>query len=226
MKEQPRSGTGSAVAGGKHGAKSKAALWVVLVACVGVIGFVATRLSDIQRDPELDFNLAKLNGDDHEARMEGLEVLDLIAGERAAGIAPRKIERAFPALSEALNDPSEEIRSGALVVFATIGQEASFAVDGIRRNLNHEAPEVRAFSALALASVAPDAPETLADALKVARDGNERVALAGIHALGSLGGRARSVAEDLVRLADNEALRGAVARALEAIDPEALARLP
>lgn len=226
MTGQARSGNDAAPAGGNPGAKSKAVLWVVLFACLGIIGFVATRLSDIQRDPELEFNLAKLNSDDHEARMKGLEVLNLIAQERAAGIAPRKIERAFASLTTALSDPSEEIRSGALVVFASVGPEASSAIGEIRRNLNHEKPRVRAFSALALASVAPDDPGTLAGVLKVALDENERVALAGIQALGKLGGRARSAAGELLRLADNEALRGAVSTALESIDPAVLSNLP
>lgn len=226
MSEHPNPGSDTPRAGGNHGAKSKAALWVVLFACVGVIVFVATRLSDIQRDPELDFNLAKLISEDHEARMKGLEVLNLIAQERAAGIAPRKIERALPALTLALSDPSEEIRSGALVVFESVGPEASAATGAIRQNLNHETPRVRAFSALALASVAPDDPETLAGVLKVALDGDEKVALAGIHALGTLGERARSAVDDLIKLAAKDDLRRAVENALEAIDPDALSRLP
>ena len=209
-----------------HGAKSKAALWVVLLACVGVIAFVATRLSDIQRDPELDFNLAKLEGEDHAARMKGLEVLNLIAQERAAGIAPRKIERALPALTLALSDPSEEIRAGALVVLASMGLEASSTASLVRANLVYEAPRVRAFAALALASVAPDEPGTLGEVLKVALDENERVSLAGIQALGELGGRARSTVDDLIRLAANDMLRGAVETALSEIDSDALSRLP
>ncbi|MGY8652291.1 MAG: HEAT repeat domain-containing protein [Verrucomicrobiia bacterium] len=226
MTDQAKPESDATPKSGGPGAKSKAALWVVLIACVGVIGFVATRLSDIQRDPELDFNLAKLEGDDHAARMKGLEVLNLIAQERAAGVAPRKIDRALPALTLALSDPSEEIRAGALVVLASIGPEASATASLIRENLVHEAPRVRAFSAQALASVRPDEPETLAGVLKVALDENENVSLMGIQALGGMGGRARSAVDDLIKLAANDKLRGAVENALRSIDADALSRLP
>lgn len=208
-----------------HSPATKATLWVVLLACVGVIGFVGLRLADIQRDPELEFNIARLQGADHGERIEGLKVLDLIAAERASGAAPRKIDRALPALIEALGDPHNEIRIGAAMTLRTMGLEAADATEALVANLKHEHKGVRLFTVMALTRVAPDDERTVTGAVELARDEDAKAAMAGIASLAVLGERARPAIGALVELAKREGLRDVIADALEAIDPEAASRL-
>ncbi len=208
-----------------HSPATKATLWLVLLASLGVIVFVGLKFSDLQRDPELEFNLAKLEGEDHKARLEGLRVLELIAAERANGIAPRKIDRALPALIRSLGDPSSEIRIAATTVIRTIGPEAASATEALAANLGHEEVGVRVFAVMALATVAPDEPKTVAGAMGLARDPDPRVAMTGIAALAHLGERSRPAVDALVELASRSELKDAIAQALEAIDPAAAGRL-
>jgi len=208
-----------------HSPATRATLWIVLLACVGVIAFVGLRLSDIQRDPELEFNIARLQGTDHEERMAGLKVLDLIAAERASGIAPRKVERALPALIEALGDDHPDIRIGAIMTLRTMGEDAAAATEALVANLAHENKGVRLFTVMALTRVSPDDERTVSGAVELARDEDAKAAMAGIASLALLGERARSAVNDLVELAGRDGFRDVVADALESIDPEASRRV-
>ncbi|GEM_PF-2764295 len=205
-----------------HGPATRATLWLVLLASIGVIVFVGLRFSDLQRDPELEFNLNKLAGERMEERLEGLAVLQLIAAERDTGLAPRKIERALPELTAALEDPDPRIRSGALKVLMTMGPLGGAAKPAVARNLEHPDPGLRSAALAALWRLDPNDKALISRALMVAKEDDARAARVGVQVLGELGVQARSAVGELRRLAEErEELREVIHSAQESIAQEA-----
>jgi hypothetical protein len=200
-----------------HSPATRATLWLVLLASVGVIVFVGFRLSDLQRDPELEFNIRKLTGEELGQRLEGLAVLQLIAAERDSGIAPRKIERALPELTAAMDDPDARVRSAAMKVLMTMGPLGAPAKAAVARNLEHDDPGMRSGALATLWRMDPDDPELVARALVVAGEQDIRAARVGVQILGELGERARPAADELEKLAEREELIDVIAAAMDAI---------
>ncbi len=200
-----------------HGPATRATLWLVLLASVGVIVFVGLRLSDLQRDPELEFNIRKLTGEELGQRLEGLAVLQLIAAERDSGIAPRKIERALPELTEALDDPDARVRSAAMKVLMTMGPLGAPAKAAVARNLEHADPGMRSGALATLWRLDPEDPELIARALVIASEEDIRAARVGVQILGELGERARPAVDALEKLGEREELRDAIGVALDSI---------
>lgn len=200
-----------------HGPATRATLWLVLLASVGVIVFVGLRLSDLQRDPELEFNVRKLTGEDLGQRLEGLAVLQLIAAERDSGIAPRKIERALPELTEALEDPDARVRSGAMKVLMTMGPLGAPAKEAVARNLGHVDPGMRSGALATLWRLDPEDPELIPRAVAIASEEDIRAARVGVQILGELGERARPAVDALEKLGEREELSDAIGVALDSI---------
>jgi hypothetical protein len=125
-------------------------------------------------------------------------------------------------LTELLDDPDADVRSGAALGLGRSGPAACEAASELTDALHDMNPQVRRDAAWALGQIGPAAHESVPRLLDAAWLGDRELRLAAVDALGRIGSTVRSAAHSLVTLlkVGDAETQQAAAHALEKIVPD------